>query len=489
MLSGNETAENIILLIFDTLRSDALSCYAGTNETPAFERVARQGTLFERAYAAGPGTPISHAALFSGQYPSTSGVVDQTEIPDDVPLMAEQFSERGYDTFRIPGPVRMGSQWGYDRGFDTYYEVHTDDHPRQDTPEYFKRILTDPEYRKYLIKDLWKTLTEGPDSYTSFKFDLIKHQITNQLSEPFFVMMNTVLAHSPYDSPRPYMEEATPELDRPPLHMLEYLKDGDPRINKEGIRPERIYHAQTTDGIAKYLSDPSYLTSAELDFLRKWYDACVQCLDDRLDFFLDWFEDSEYAENTILVITADHGEHFGEHDLLVHSHGLFKENLHVPLLMKGPGIPSGKRYQDFASLVDVFDTVCDVTHNEMPTETDGNSLFSEETRNSVYAEHGVRHTERRAHRKYMTDKQLIDFGLGRKSVRDDDYLYVYRSDGTEKIYEQPDEELIENPDEDICQIMRGKVAETLGETFQSAYGEDFEMSEGVRSNLEKLGYI
>ncbi|MDX1748616.1 MAG: sulfatase-like hydrolase/transferase, partial [Halobacteriales archaeon] len=78
----------MIVLIFDTLRSDYLSCYGGDVATPSFESAADRGTLFESAFGTAPGTPISHASLYSGQYPSEHGVTGQyISLPDDVPVM------------------------------------------------------------------------------------------------------------------------------------------------------------------------------------------------------------------------------------------------------------------------------------------------------------------------------------------------------------------------------------------------------------------
>ena len=116
---------NVLLLIFDTLRRDALSRYSDAASTPAFDGVAARGTTFERAFAAGPFTPPSHGAMFSGRYPSDTGFAGPwPTMPDGVTLLAERLGEAGYETLGIPGPAKMGSATGLDRGFDDYYEVY-----------------------------------------------------------------------------------------------------------------------------------------------------------------------------------------------------------------------------------------------------------------------------------------------------------------------------------------------------------------------------
>jgi arylsulfatase A-like enzyme len=148
---------NVLLLIFDALRADFLSCYGGPADTPTLDRLAEGGTLFEQAYSVSSGTPVSHAAMFSGQYPSETGVVGQTDVPQDIPLIASWLRDTGYDTFGIRGPGRMGSEWDFDRGFDEYFERGTD-MPKYTSPEFLKYVLFEDRLRPLLLKDLVRTL-------------------------------------------------------------------------------------------------------------------------------------------------------------------------------------------------------------------------------------------------------------------------------------------------------------------------------------------
>ncbi|NLV11946.1 sulfatase-like hydrolase/transferase [Haloarcula argentinensis] len=86
-MDNNNT--NILLLVFDTVRADALSVYDGPVETHPMEEIASSGTTFEQAFAAGPGTPMSHGAMFTGQYPSEAGVLGPRTVPKSIPIMAE----------------------------------------------------------------------------------------------------------------------------------------------------------------------------------------------------------------------------------------------------------------------------------------------------------------------------------------------------------------------------------------------------------------
>lgn len=487
---GQSEKPNVLLLIADSLRPDPLSCYGGSVATDAFDRVANSGTVFERAYACAPGTAISHASLFSGQYPSTSGIDGQKDIPDSVPMLAEHLAAHGYETFGIPGPSRMGSTWGYDRGFDRYYETYLDEHPSYDDPLALVSNVLTHENRWLLVRDFLRALTDGFDSYTNFKLELLKHQIETTLTPPFYAMMNTTMVHQPWRAPRPYMKDATPELRRPKVGILEHVLDETLAIDRGDVRIDRLLACETTEGKARVLNDPDFLRDSELDVLWAWYTACIRYLDDQLQSFLQWFDDSGYAEDTLLILTADHGECFLEHDLWTHSYGLYDEVLHVPLLLRGPSVPAGERVSEFVSLVDVFDTVCDVAGITPPASTDGQSMFNDEGRDAVFAEYGP---SEGTHLETLPDPDEETFTrlrLGRKGVRTDEFLYVFLSDGTEELYRRPSEERIPDPDPETLDQFRTRLDDALGLEFQSTASDPYEdVSGDVRANLKELGYI
>jgi arylsulfatase A-like enzyme len=155
---------NVVLLVCDTLRADALTCYDGTFsiETPSMDRLAGRGTLFENAFAVGPWTPPSHGAMFSGRYPDSTGFQGAwPTMPESVPLLAEWFQERGYQTFGVPGPAKMGSETGLDRGFESYYKVYEEIADRPSLA-YLEQLLTNPLVRR----DFLRLVTSGNDYYT-----------------------------------------------------------------------------------------------------------------------------------------------------------------------------------------------------------------------------------------------------------------------------------------------------------------------------------
>lgn len=482
---------NVIILIFDTLRYDYLSCYGKEINTPVFDEVADNGVLFESAFSCGPGTPISHAALYSGQYPSENGIMGQyTTVPDDIPLIASRLNQKDYDTFGITGPAKMGSDWGYDRGFNELYEPYYE-HPPETSVRNISKSLKDPEFRRYFIRKI----TKGGQDQTRFKFNLLQNKIKSQLDSPFFALANFITVHAEYDPPRPYKEQATPGYSRPRWHFLEYLLDNRGEFNDSNIRLDRVMNVQTSEGIGRFLADPDYLNDDEVEVLRNWYAACVEYLNDEFRSFFDFYK-SELQNDTILILTADHGEQLGEHGLWEHSHHLFDETLQVPLLIMGPGVPKGVRRTDLVSHIDIFDTICDLCGFEQPASTSGRSLFGEDERNAVFMEYGARNIDEfrnnSGHARYLNDKQLLQFSAGRKGIRTDDYLFEITSNDTEHLYKNPEQYEIEDPSENIVKGLRDRLIDTLSKEFgvwPEGDPDEIELTAQVEQNLRQLGYI
>lgn len=485
---------NVILLICDSLRADAVldDSAATAAETSAFDSLADQGTTFENAFAVGAWTPPSHGAMFTGRYPSDTGFAgDLPTMPSSVPLIADWLRDAGYETYGIPGPSKMGSPTDLDRGFDHYYEVY-EAVANRPSIRYLKQLATDSLIRA----DFRRLATTGNDYYTELKFEKLRKWLSERSDpeQPFFSMMNVTTVHSPYDPPRPYKTDATPELTRPRFGLTEELFDDPGEFEDPDIDQERLFAASNGGNaqsitLSYYDDEPSAVTEQELDVLKRWYAASVDYLDDRLQKFLQWIEQSEIREDTILVVTSDHGEFFGEQDSLYHGNFLYDPVLHVPLVISGPGVPAGERTDELVSLIDLFDTICDLCGIEAP-ETAGQSVFGAETRTAVFAEKAPSDVSDREAAPRVSEETKRDFEVGRKSIRTRNHRFELRSDGTEVLYELPGEEQVPDPDPAVVERLRTQLLETLGSDFSSMAGSsDVAYSEGVKRNLRNLGYL
>lgn len=499
---------NVLLLIFDTLRADALDHDDGPFpvETPTFDGVVERGTVFENAFSVGPWTPPAHGAMFSGQYPSATGFDGAwPTMPESIPLLAEWFADHGYRTYGIPGPAKMGSETGLERGFDEYYEVY-EEMAKRPSVEYFQQFLTDPLVRN----DFLRLLRRGNDYYTEIKFDKLRKWLSDP-NEPFFAMANVTTVHAPYDPPRPYKEQATPELARPRIPLLEEFVEFACSFDHPDVDEARLFAAADGAGsksiAMRYFEDSTEPSSAdhssgrsgrenidslsemELDVLRSWYGASLRYLDDRLGAFLDWFEQEGLLEDTIVVLTSDHGEFFGEHDAMYHGNFLYDEVMKIPLIFAGPNVPAGESRDDLASHIDLFETLCDCCELPAPRETEGESLFGESRREAVFAAEAPSDLGDRDAAEEVSTETLLEFEVGRKSVRTDDYRFEVRSNGEERLYELPSERLVSNPPEQVVSDLREQLTATLGTGFEQVNDDDAEYSDAVERNLRQLGYL
>ena len=482
---------NVVLLVFDTLRADALSCYDGGEEfdaaTPNVDGVAARGTVFENAFSTGAWTPTAHGSMFSGRYPSKTGFLGEwPAMPDSVPLLAERFQRAGYATFGIQGPAKMGPETGLGRGFEEYYDVYSAVADRPSV-EYLKQVATDATVRR----DFLRLVGRGNDYYTGIRFDALRDAIDG-MDRPFFAMANVPTAHWPYDPPRPYKREATPELSRPRIPLVEEFRDAQ-SFDDPAVRDDRLFAAADgRDGRSidlLYYDDPDYLNDAELDVLKRWYGACVRHLDEWVGRFLDFLDLRGLTDDTLLVLTADHGEFFGEHDVLYHGNFLHDAVTHVPLIFAGPGVEAGARRDDLASLVDLFDTLCDRCDLPIPDGTDGRSLFGSQSRDAVFAEEAIFDLSDEPDADAVSTETLRAFETGRKSIRTAEYRFELGSDGTERLYELPDERAVDDPDSEVIDRLRERLVGALGEEFRDDTGETAEYGEAVERNLRQLGYI
>lgn len=486
MTSDGSARPNVVLLVLDSVRATALSTYGGDVPTPTLDALADRGTVFERAYSVGDNTAISHPVLFSGQYPTETGIVNSShryrEFTD--PVLATEFGEAGYDTCGAVCGGKLSGEFDFDRGFDDYFETGSDV-PEYLSPSYLRAVLTDREMRRPLVNHFARTFWRGVDHTTGIQFDYLARKLDGK--HPVFAFSNFLTAHTPYDPPRPYKEDATPELDRPRWFFLEHLLGVDERLDRDDVRLERLLQAQDTDGVARYLADPDWLSEAELDVLYDWYAASIRYLDHKLGDFLEGLADRGVLSETVVVVTADHGEHFGEQGLLRHGYSWFDECLHVPLIFAGPGVPEGQRREDFASLVDLFDTLCDLTGVDAPETTSGRSLFGDDPREHVYSEHGIKSGEA-ALSQFMSDDDQEVFNRGWKAVRTDDYTYVLFSDGSDAVYAGPDERE-QSADEATREQLRATLFEGLPAEFKTGHGQESDIGEELRAQLRELGYV
>jgi arylsulfatase A-like enzyme len=340
-------AQNVLLIVWDTVRAANTSLHGYRRATtPNLERLARRGVKFDLAFATSSWTLPSHASLFTGRWPHELGVDWKAPMRADVPTLAGYLAAHGYDTAGFVANLDYCSrETGLARGF-----AHYEDFPLSVSDTFTHYIALG---RRVAATSWASDLDALVEKQTGRWQDLIPRSKEHAKSadaingsflawlgrrpadgRPFFAFLNYNEAHSPYEVP-------------------------DPSVPGFGLRPASSSQRQTLQGFTGI--DKKTLSVEDVRMAIDVYDDCLSYLDRRLGSLLDELSRRGILENTLLIVTSDHGEHLGDHRLFFHGCSLYRQLVQVPLLIVGKeGIPAGRTVAEPVSLSDVPATVIDL---------------------------------------------------------------------------------------------------------------------------------
>jgi arylsulfatase A-like enzyme len=304
------TPPNIILYVVDTLRADALGCYGNPSvQTPTMDRLAREGIRFARAYADASWTRASMGTLFTGEYPNTHGAVGRADaLRRGITTLPMQLRARGYRTAAIIANPNIGSTFGFAEGFTDFVELYN----------------SHPEHTLVMPAELLATADRVVDAASAW---LQAHP-----AGPFFLLVFSVDPHAPYTPPAPY----------------DNMYDPTYRGKVDGSLQSLFELA-----VREKVPDES-----DIRHLRALYHGEVTFNDMQLGRLLGELDRARLSENTVVIVTSDHGEEFYEHGGRDHGHTLFEEVIRVPLIIRWPGrIPRGTVVPEAVQLADLYPTL------------------------------------------------------------------------------------------------------------------------------------
>lgn len=453
---------NVLLIVLDATRQDHLSCYGYHRPTtPKLETLSGDATRYEQAITTAPWTPPSHASMFTGCYPSNHGLFGtQTLDTYDGPTIAEVLSDAGYSTFGFSHSHHTSTEQSFDRGFDFYHDI-------LDLPNFMGKMYEPSlDFARFLPKWLF-------DGHDISDFQLRKLETCiQQEDEPFFGFINLGSAHSPYKPPAAFKEE------------FEGYFDSWDTVDEESAR------VVSEDDGYEYIVGDVTLTETEWDLVKCWYDAEIRYIDHLLGELVAFLKRRKVYDDTMVIVTADHGEHFGEYGLAYHQFSLFEELLNVPLLVKWPSDSSvdtpapGTVSNRLVSLVDLVPTICQFAGVSQPAEIDGVSLIDEAEHDAVFAEYDVYPGLRDRLREY-DDFSKYDRGL--QAIRTREHKLVRSTDGEETLYSISDgRESVVN-DESVARTLSEQLTAAVNPPPDAVQQEGFD--EDVRDHLKEMGYL
>lgn len=382
------TRPHVLLVMADQWPASALGCYGSPvpDVSPAVDRLAVEGVLFERHHTPIPLCGPSRAALFTGSSPLASGcVANDVEPRPHTPFVSALLAQAGYRTFgagkfhvsslRRPPPTDL-THLGFQDIALTEDPKHGAwlDWVRTEHPDHYEQALAVSWPMPYLddpgpdgappLRAAWEDayrrhlepLQQPPHRRIVHPSPLPAelHQstwITDRALEaldraaagrdPAFTFVSYVDPHDPYDPPEPYWSAADPGAV-PPAVPQEWTREASPWQYREFVDTR---------------FELSTFTEATWALLRGAYYAGCRFVDDQIGRLLDGLEERGLAQDTLVVVTSDHGELAGDHGLLMKGPWHYDATTRCPMVVRGPGVAQGARFAGLTSHLDVLPTL------------------------------------------------------------------------------------------------------------------------------------
>ncbi len=342
--------KSIVLISLDTLRADHLGTYGHHRPTsPILDAFAAGGTTFEDASSTAPWTLPAHTSMLTGLYPLNHRVLTfDSALPKEIPTLANVLGAAGYRTAAVVNSTWLKrDRYGVTRDFEQYL------------------FVDDTQDRR------------GPNTWIT---DQAVSWLTEDEERPLFLFVHYYDIHTDYTS--------LPEYER--LFVSPYTGKADGtawQIARASLEKDYLDMCRKNYDPKKcrigtpdnFLAIDHSLETIEFDeddirHLEELYDAGIRQLDNELGRFFSLLKEKSLLEETLIIITSDHGEEFLDHGGMDHFLTMYQEILRVPLIFHGPGVPAGRRIETPVSLVDLAPTILSLAGLDSNFVTDGLDL-------------------------------------------------------------------------------------------------------------------
>jgi arylsulfatase A-like enzyme len=458
-----QASPNVLLITMDTVRADHTSLYGYARDTtPHLRAYANSATLYKNSYSASNWTLPSHYSIFTGLYPAEHGGRCSASAPGIFPessgnpkFLAELLGQQGYVTMAtVANNVMLETTSKLAHGFQYYRSFHPKNDGGSPLPFSFRA----------LVLRMDRLLFPSRHQYDAFG---IASEVTGTAERlldavavsrrPFLLFVNYMDAHAPYNPPPPYdtaFGDSGPWI--PGIFVTkEFLKV---RSGKGQIDPQ-----------------------TRQNFINR-YDGGIKFEDEQIYQLLRHLKSLGLDDNTIVIITSDHGEAFGEHTTVEHSASLYQDQIAVPLIVKFPGQKIGEVVEHPVSGVDLFPTILNAAELPKPKGIAGADLKLVDRPTPVVAEMSQCYSKDQIPRRFEGEKFAIMEGS---------WKFILTASGRREMYSLPSDPMeIHDKSREFDEIRRGL------ETKMSRYftsitrpaGKSAKISKEHHERLKSLGY-
>lgn len=458
---------NVVFISMDATRQDHLSCYGYSRRTtPTLEGLAEKGVLYEKCFATACWTLPSHASMFTGLHVSQHGTTfDNPLLSDELRPIGQVMSDEGYQTVGFPNNAWLARDFGFDRGYDTYWL-------RNPFMERLSRMTKLGATAVKAYEKLW-AVRNGRLSRSTVKWIDKWFRGQYRKDKPFFLFALLGDPHLPH-----YEHEQT----------RRFLGDRTAAAMKVNQDPHR------------YIVGEQKMSEEDLELLAGRYDGEIAYMDEKIGELLKVVDHYASMDNTMVIITSDHGENLGDYGMMAHQYCLYDTLIHVPLIIKYPTSAghAGVRTDELVQSNELFTTILDVTgasRNGLAGDIRGRCLLPDQI-----AEHPLQFTIseelapniRRIARLFPNfDRTRFERQL--RALRTRDHKYIWGSDGKNELYD-----LNEDPGElnnilkaqpELAEDLQGKLDGWVTAIESTRTGQETEFTALIEERLKGLGYL
>lgn len=491
----NDQYPNIIFLVLDTARAQNFFCYGHQRETtPHIDAFSDNYVKCENAISVAPWTLPSHASLFTGTPPA----IHQTNsldsaIPEALSTLPEVLTDMGYRTVGIASNPWLTSQFNVTNGFEDFH--HLFGPLATESYREFVKTVTDtslPRYKRIqcllqkqsvsaLVKNSlnasFRYLNEQEDDGAARALKIAKDVVDK--FDRFFLFVNFLEPHLPYDPPEEYKRKFIP--DQVKESRLESL-------NQDAIE----YNIRNKE-----------MSNDDFELLERLYDAELNYVDACIAELFQYMRDRGKFEDTLIFILGDHGENIGDHGLMGHQYSVHDTLVHIPLIFKPPITDAESRsIQHRVSSLDVPATVAEF----LPGENQSLKRFINQQKGELISENSKRRSPvfaeylnpmppiSRLETRLQNDSfDVSQYDCALRAVYLQNWKLIRGSDGETKLYN-----IVEDPYETANKSSEfpSKVTEMeqILDEISKQYDDDYTSrtsgpSEGIEKRLEDLGYL
>jgi arylsulfatase A-like enzyme len=345
---------NLLLIVIDTARAKSFSSLGNkTNTTPALDALGREGMHFTKCFSPSPWTTPSHASLFTGLYPSQHGTYGRNMHFNQQSSLAYEFKKAGFKTFGISANKLVSSLNGFHKGFDVFLDpwMPFAEKPLEKDRSFIRVFGNEWTLKKRLSFLLSK---EGINAHFDKRFGVNQNatystnramrfvkRIFRSVKERKFVFVNIMQPHDKYNPPRKY-------------------------VRKLGYKYKKI----DWPDVLGYYAGTVQIDEIGWKILLSLYEGEIRYADEKIGNLLEWMKKSGYLNDTLVIITSDHGELVGEHGHFTHFFSVHNELLHVPLIIYHPDYLGIGRKSELVQTHDLYRTLLEEFGISSPISTD-----------------------------------------------------------------------------------------------------------------------